>query len=59
GQRLQPSRGEGNFRVLLGRLVLKFRRHSPQPPCDREIEGGAGHRNQNFSLPPQECTADH
>jgi hypothetical protein len=37
--------------VLLSRLGVKFRRHSPQPARDREIEGGSGHRNQSFSLP--------
>jgi hypothetical protein len=37
--------------VLLSRLGVKFRRHSPQPARDREIEGGSGNRNQCFSLP--------
>ena len=39
--------------VLLGRLGLKFRRQTPQPVRDREIEGGSGHRNQSFGLPTQ------
>jgi hypothetical protein len=37
--------------VLLSRLGVKFRRHSPQPARDREIEGGSGHRDQSFTLP--------
>jgi hypothetical protein len=37
--------------VLFSRLDLKFRRHSPQPARDRQIQGGSGHRNQSFSLP--------
>src|SRR6516225_11919397 len=49
----------GRSVVFLGRLVLKFRRHSPQPACDREIEGGSRHRNQYLGLPTQICTTDH
>jgi hypothetical protein len=44
-------RFSGGKLVLLGRLGLKFRRHSPQPARDREIEGGSRHRNQSLGLP--------
>jgi hypothetical protein len=40
-------------------LVLKFRRHAPQPACDREIEGRSRHRNQYLGLPTQICGTDH
>src|SRR5262245_33147485 len=49
----------GRSLVFLGRLVLKFRRHSPQPPRDREIEGGSRHRDQHLGLATQICTTDH
>jgi hypothetical protein len=49
----------GQSVVFFGRLVLKFRRHSPQPACDRKIEGGSRHRNQYFSLPTEIWTTDH
>ena len=64
GARLEPGgplelrhRGFGEsmlalfWLILFSRLGLKFRRHSPQPARDREIEGGSGHRNQSFGLP--------
>ncbi|HET9815079.1 MAG TPA: hypothetical protein VFQ33_04895 [Xanthobacteraceae bacterium] len=37
--------------VLFSCLGVKFRRHSPQPARDREIEGGSGHRDQSYTLP--------
>jgi len=49
----------GRSVVFLGRLILKFRRHSPQPPRDREIEGGSRHRDQNLGLATQIRTTDH
>jgi hypothetical protein len=45
----------GRSVVFLGRLVLKFRRHSPQPACDREIEGSSRHPDQYIGLPTQIC----
>jgi hypothetical protein len=67
GASLHPSRGieiphrrVGKSKlILLGRLGVQFRRHSPQPACDREIERGAGHRDENFRLPTQIYTSDH
>jgi hypothetical protein len=48
-----------NKLILFDRLGLQFRRHPPQPACDREIERGARHRDENFRLPTQICTSDH
>jgi hypothetical protein len=53
------ARRYGQSVVFLGRLVLKFRCHSPQSACDREIEGGSRHRSQYLGLPTQICTTDH
>jgi hypothetical protein len=47
------------FVLLLGGPGLKFRRHFPQPPSNREIKGGSRQGNENFSLLTQVWTADH